>query len=133
MTDDPNGTPAEAARKRSPTYHVFERQTLARVEAVVEEGASTGHVRVKDEVSAWVLIASVVAGATDRKAIASVIGTHENPVEGFDAERRLLPHVAVLTCHWRVRERTRTVNEPTPEERAELEARLAGTVTEEWV
>ncbi len=111
MTDDPNGTPAEAARKRSPTYHVFERQTLARVEAVVEEGASTGHVRVKDEVSAWVLIASVVAGATDRKAIASVIGTAEDPRNDFDAKRRTGDFCAVLTRHWQPRKRKRVVTE----------------------
>ncbi len=115
MSDDEKVT-------RSPVYHVFEWQTLF-IDVEGDDPLPVG---------AWVKLAMDVPGATDRKAIESVIGTHEHPVEGFDADRRLLPHVAVLTRHWNVRERTRTVNEPTPEERAELEARLAGTVTEEW-
>ncbi len=123
MSDDEKVT-------RSPVYHVFELQRVVQPHPAAKTG--DGDVTVMAWGLAWVEIGWDVPGATDRKAIESVIGTHEHPVRGFDADRRLLPHVAVLTRHWNPRERTRTVNEPTPEERAELEARLAGTVTEEW-
>lgn len=116
-------TTDQGARKRSPRYHVFEMRTLDPI---------TLDDRIAHPLKAWVQIGENVSGATDRKAIEAVIGTNENPVEGFDADRRLLPHVAVLTRHWTPRTRKRVVSQPTPVERAKLEALLAGTVTEEW-
>ena len=80
----------------------------------------------------WFQIGDDVSGATDRKAITSIIGTPEEPAEGFDADRRLLPHAAVLVGQWHERQLTRTVNKPTKEEAAKLKALLDGTVTEEW-
>jgi hypothetical protein len=80
----------------------------------------------------WFQIGDEVAGATDRKAITSIVGTPEEPAEGFDADRRLLPHAAVLVGQWHERRLKREVHKPTKEEAEKLKALLDGTVTEEW-
>ncbi len=107
---------ADERRKRSPVYHVFEDcpmvHAAAAVEALKAAGLSSAENEVKRlTVRAWVPVQHKVNGATDRKAIESVIGTAENPVDGFDEKRRLHKFVAVLTRHWEPRKRKRTVTE----------------------
>ncbi len=110
-SDDAKAAPEPPKPKRSPTYHVFEHQVLARVvtENEVEGGKET--VRVVEQVGAWVLIAKDVKGATDRKAIESVIGTAEEPCEGFDTKRRLGQFWAPLVVEFEPRKRKREVSE----------------------
>lgn len=67
----------------------------------------------------WFEIGHDIAGANARKAIEAVTGTYKEPRDGFDADRRMLDHAAVLTCQWQTPRRTRTVKEPTAEDRAE--------------
>ncbi len=112
ITDEGHGSASEAAReaeadhaevartegesrKRSPVYHVFERDRTG------DNGL----------VDMFQRIASDVNAPTDRKAIESVIGTAERPVPGFDEDRRLHEFVAVLTRQWEPLQRKRTVTE----------------------
>ena len=113
---------------RAPRYRVFELQRVLYVDdpSDLETGGQTEYIE------AWVCIGENVAGATDRKAITSIIGTPAEPAEGFDADRRLLPHAAVLMGQWHERRLKREVHKPTKEEAAKLKALLDGTVTEEW-
>ncbi len=107
-------TEAES-RKRSPVYHVFEDCPMVHVADVLDAlGNSSGDVAAAlkgKAVRAWVPVRHAVLGATDRKAIEAVIGTAENPIDGFDEKRRLHKFVAVLTRHWEPRKRKRTVTE----------------------
>ncbi len=106
---------ADERRKRSPKYHVFEECPMvhvAEVSRLFREGGVTNAPNLKPvTVLACVKIAPNVNGATDRKAIESVIGTADKPIEGFDDKRRLGLFVAVLTRHWTPRKRKRTVTE----------------------
>ncbi len=107
----------EAKRRRSPVYHVFEGCQMLHVADVLDAlGDSPGGTAIATTlrgkaVPAWVPVKHKVNGATDRKAIESVIGTAEDPVDGFDEKRRLHKFVAVLTRHWEPRKRKRTVTE----------------------
>lgn len=97
MTDDDAQTDPARAR-RDATYMVFEKLT------VTDE-------RDGKRVGAWTLIATRVKAPTDSHAILEVIGTHDEPVEGFDAKRRMLPHWAVLVRDYRPRERKAVTTE----------------------
>jgi hypothetical protein len=118
---------AEAKRTRQPVYNVFEYaeafspQDLHRclsdlaARAGLEDGSRLVQEIYEEAMrvvcGGWFVLVSDVNGATDRKAIEAVIGTQEDPVEGFDAVRRLGVFCAVLTRHWEPRQRTRTVTE----------------------
>lgn len=150
-----SGEPTEGEKPkttRAPRYKVFERaqaftprdlrECLKELAAcpVAGAGAVSSDENIDRIVAnamravlhGWFQIGDDVAAATDRKAITSVIGTPDEPVEGFDADRRLLPHAAVLVGQWHERQLKREVHKPTPEEAAKLKALLDGTVTEEW-
>ncbi len=154
------GEPSSDDRpKRAPRYNVFERVTLytrGRTHKIRNCKATEGPDGVAvhehdvdradgaratsvtllaagDEVEAWALIAEDVSAANGRLAIEQTIGTHETPVDGFDDERRLHRFVAVHVGDWQPRQRKREVQAVSAEERAELERRLAGTVTESWI
>ncbi len=111
-SEEAKAAPEPPKAKRSPTYHVFELQTLLRVADATEADGTVDRFTVESKgVKAWVQIAENVQAATDRLAIVSVIGTEEKPVEGFDAKRRMRPHWAPLIAEYEPRTRTRKVHE----------------------
>ena len=148
MSSEPEGERPKMTR--APRYKVFELSEaftpndvhdmlmdFAKRCGVDEAKAGPNADYVLDEnmpvaLNGWFQIGDEVAGATDRKAITSIVGTPEEPAEGFDADRRLLPHAAVLVGQWHERRLKREVHKPTKEEAEKLKALLDGTVTEEW-
>jgi hypothetical protein len=135
-TTDPDA-PAPDKPKRAPKYNVFERVELFAIgEQITIKGARESEddkfgrifepqphtearnavrpVKIKAAgapVMAWVLIAPEVSAPTGQHAIDLVTGTAENPVDGFDADRRLHPFCPVLVDKWEPRQRVRTVTE----------------------